>query len=183
MRLTHLNELELQSLAGNSAISNREKFDSHLSWCSDCAEKLDDYRSIVNTLNSESIPQLNPGFSDRVILRVNYMLAEKAEAEKAGRLGKETILSLVAGGVLGILMIFYYSGFAGFAGFDKLYQSFSASITLIGTTALGSVSNLITRAGLKPELVLFAALLLLLFAVLDSQLAKAKSRRIDLRIL
>lgn len=180
MRVKHLKENDIQAYVEGSLDRLGQKGETHLSWCQDCSEAVDDYRAILSALKVDDVPKLKEGFSERVMLRLKEQLALAPAAKKWYSLSTETIIALAFGGLLGILMTFYYSGMGALG---KIYQILTLQVTQVFQNVLGSISGVLAKSGLKPEILLFACMLLLLFGILDKQLSRAKRSRINLHTL
>jgi anti-sigma factor RsiW len=102
MNCNFVDEHILDLAAGNTASIDVAK---HLSACSDCATKLNEFRSTMSLLDEWQAPEPSPYFDTRLRARIR----EQAATEPAGVLGwfKRPVLAAAMAGLmaLGVVML------------------------------------------------------------------------------
>lgn len=166
--MTHLTEEELQNyLDRNISYSQAAIFEQHLESCKKCQSELADYQRLYQGLKNDKDFALAPDFSNSV------MDAVRSEAKKAWLDRLWNVLLPVIGIAVGIGVMIRYVNFTPFI------KAFGDSLNpnrYFDSTALTSLTDVLSKLNVNLSLIVFAGLSLLAVILIDQLLSRHKAK-------
>ncbi len=167
MSIIHLSDSDIQEYLDRQ--SNKEKVESHILSCEECAIAIAEYESLYATLAVDEAPQLSVNFVDATmdIVREETMLAES---------NKGFYLYSFMSMVCAIIFMKYYAGydFSAFKFELPTMNNFIADWTIFDAAA-----TLYQTSTSTVNVLLFAGLILLIVALADSVISRKAMHKVS----
>lgn len=169
--MNHLNDNDIQSWLDQADPETAARVEAHLAICPECRELAGQYKALYSGISRTEIPELAPGFADRVMSAIPET---EAEPEKDPIWVPVFGISLV---MAGAAFIFYFLGLNSLSGFAK-------NTGEMGSTMLSDWSQIFSRSvfGLDLHLIISIGLILLAVAGIDFIIRHARKRPISFMI-
>lgn len=167
MSIIHLSENDIQEYLDTN--SNKENVENHIVGCEKCALLLAEYESFYTELAVDETPQLSVDFVSHTMDTVRQ---ESIAIESNKGLYVYTIVSFIGA----LLFLNYYTGFN--LNIFKL-QLPNISFMFTDWSLFAAAAQFYQTSASLVNILLFAGLILLFFALVDSILSRKRVRKIS----
>ena len=166
MSLNHVSDKKLQAYIDGLPLDQRQAIEEHLARCPVCSAQLKAYQFIDSEMKTEPDVLFSGDFDNRIIQKISVLEKRRYQLP---RLLVRLILGITA---LGMITYYFLQGKT-----RTTLENVGSTVWTHLKSAPDTIGHFTRESGTSIQIILFAAIILLVFALLDRFFSSSRHRR------